>query len=167
MLLVFFWTNILGILCWYSSVYSCMSAESRRATLAEPNTQLTHLASCYYLLPYGTEVGGSRGQLTPNIMIKQQNINVKNFHWSLTTVVRVQMKSIKQQLPPRPSIEKGDNRHFQIFKLLCLALVHKPVKTFGVAVSKRTFCVQCIDISTKNSAVAERPRDASCHWIFC
>jgi len=136
--------------------------------MAEPNTQLTHLASCYYLLSYGTEVGGSRGQLTPNIMIKQQNINVKNFHWSLTTVVRVQMKSIKQQLSPRPlSIEKGDNRHFQIFKLLCLALVHKPVKTFGVAVSKRTFCEQCIDISTKNSAVAERPRDASCHWIFC
>ena len=137
--------------------------------MAEPLNQILSSASCYYLLSYGTEVGGSHGQLTPNIMIKQQNINVKNVHWSLTTVVRVQMKSIKQQLSPRPllSIEKGDNRHFQIFKLLCLALVHKPVKTFGVAVSKRTFCVQCIDISTKNSAVAERPRDASCHWIFC
>jgi len=26
---------------------------------------------------------------------------------------------------------------------------------------------QSVPVFTRSSAVAERPRDASCHWIFC
>jgi len=42
-----------------------------------------------------TEVAGTRGHLTPEKCNKTAKISVKNFHGSLTTVVRAQNDSCK------------------------------------------------------------------------
>jgi len=42
-----------------------------------------------------TELAGTRGQLALKMVIKQKKNNVKNFHGSLTTVVRTQNDTSK------------------------------------------------------------------------